>query len=76
MSAEVPTPDPETPPARSRVVSRPQAGRSCGTAHRCEGPAPRRALAILEHDVLLLIGPGGKNQIACRAEEKEDRRLG
>jgi hypothetical protein len=35
-----------------------------------------RALAILEHDVLLLISPGGKNQIACRTEEKEDRRFG
>ena len=37
-------------------------------------PPRARALAILEHDLLLLISPGGKKiKIDRRAEEKEDR---
>ena len=40
-------------------------------------PPRARALAILEHDVLLLISPGEQeDQVARRAEEKEDRRAG
>ena len=38
-------------------------------------PPRARALAILEHDVLLLISPGGKKiKTHCGSEEKEDRR--
>ena len=38
-------------------------------------PPRARAVAILEHDVVLLFSPGGKKiKIDRRAEEKEDRR--
>src|SRR5258708_6610366 len=73
MNAEVPTPHAEMPPPRSRVVGRKRRKADLGVLRTDAKVPPRaRALAILEHDVVLLISPGNK-KIKSLAELKKKK---